>query len=187
VALNVTSSSLTISAIVIEAVCARVCGRIRCVVSFTVAIPRTHRYSSVRSIFSFLPPSTTLRGYQRQSLATTASEIGSVYCSIVSYATSSHLEDSQNVIQNLIAIRLKLKRSIVLRANIIYEVSRDLHGVIPLSDEGCHTVFIAWTMASSKIPEDPGNPTVHPTNSLSERRSFAHGLFLAKLPTFFRI
>jgi hypothetical protein len=36
------------------------------------------------------------------------------------------MEDSQNVIQNLIAIRLKLKRSIVLRANIIYEVGGDL-------------------------------------------------------------
>jgi len=79
----------------------------------------------VRSVFSFLPPSTTLRGYQRQSLATTASEIGSVYCSIVSYATSPRAEDPQNVIQNLIAIRLKLKRSIVLRANVIYEVGGD--------------------------------------------------------------
>ncbi|KAN0123038.1 Protein of unknown function (DUF2422) domain containing protein [Russula decolorans] len=74
-------------------------------------------------IFSFLPPSTTLRGYQRQSLATTASEIGSVYCSIVSYATSPHMEDPQNVIQSLIATRLKLKRSIALSANIIYEFS----------------------------------------------------------------
>lgn len=32
------------------------------------------------------------------------------------------MEDPQNVIQSLIAIRLKLKRSIVLRANVIYEV-----------------------------------------------------------------
>lgn len=122
------STSLTISAIVIEAVCSRVCRSIICVVSSIFAFPRPHRYTPSRSIFSFLPPSTTLRGYQRQSLATTASEIGSVYCSIVSYATSSHMEDSQNVIQNLIAIRLKLKRSIVLRANIIYEVGSDLNG-----------------------------------------------------------
>jgi len=97
-----------------------------------VTFPRPHQSSPFCSIFSFLPPSTTLRGYQRQSLATTASEIGSVYCSIVSYATSSHMEDSQNVIQNLIAIRLKLKRSIVLRANIIYEVGGDLDGNPPV-------------------------------------------------------
>ena len=38
------------------------------------------------------------------------------------------MEDSQNVTQNLIAIRLKLKRSIVLRANIVYEVGGDLDG-----------------------------------------------------------
>jgi len=44
------------------------------------------------------------------------------------------MEDSQKVIGNLIAIRLKLKRSIVVRANIIYEVCRDLHGIFPLSD-----------------------------------------------------
>ncbi|KAI9437333.1 hypothetical protein H4582DRAFT_2111932 [Lactarius indigo] len=78
---------------------------------------------SAAFIFSFLPPSTTLRGYQRQSLATTASEIGSVYCSVVSFASSSHAENPQHVIQSLVAIRLKLKRSIVLRANIIYEFS----------------------------------------------------------------
>ncbi|KAF8268962.1 hypothetical protein EI94DRAFT_1799762 [Lactarius quietus] len=62
-------------------------------------------------LFSFLPPSTTLRGYQRQSLATTASEIGSVYCSVVSFASSSHAENPQNVVQSLVAIRMKLKRS----------------------------------------------------------------------------
>jgi len=36
------------------------------------------------------------------------------------------MEDAQDVVQNLIAIRLKLKRSIVLRANIIYEVGSNL-------------------------------------------------------------
>ena len=35
------------------------------------------------------------------------------------------MEGPKHVIQSLIAIRLKLKRSIVLRANIIYEVSRE--------------------------------------------------------------
>lgn len=85
-----------------------------------------------RSLFSFLPPSTTLRGYQRQSLATTASEIGSVYCSVVSFASSSHAENPQNVVQSLVAIRMKLKRSIVLRANIIYEASLTRDGVFSL-------------------------------------------------------
>jgi hypothetical protein len=36
------------------------------------------------------------------------------------------MENPQNVIQSLIAIRLKLKRSIVLRANVIYEVGQRL-------------------------------------------------------------
>ncbi|KAI0271253.1 hypothetical protein BC834DRAFT_432593 [Gloeopeniophorella convolvens] len=74
-------------------------------------------------IFSFLPPSTTLRRYQRHTFATAVTEIGSVYCSIVSYASAPDTEDPQHVIQSLIAIRLKLRRSIVLRTNIIYEFS----------------------------------------------------------------
>ncbi|KAI0060820.1 hypothetical protein BV25DRAFT_1871013 [Artomyces pyxidatus] len=74
-------------------------------------------------VFSFLPPSTTLRGYMRNSLATTVSEIGTVYCSILSYANARYTEDAQEVMTSLIAIRLKLKRSIVLRTNIIYEFS----------------------------------------------------------------
>jgi hypothetical protein len=115
--------------VVVEAVRPRLCRGICCVVNFTVLVRRTFPYLRFRSIFSFLPPSTTIRGYQRQSLSTTASEIGSVYCSIVSYATSPHMEDPQNVIQSLIAIRLKLKRSIVLRANVIYEVGSDLRKI----------------------------------------------------------
>lgn len=74
-------------------------------------------------VFSFLPPSTTLRRYQRNTLATTASEIGTVYCSIVSFANARNTEDTQEIIQSLIAIRMKLKRSVVLRTNIIYEFS----------------------------------------------------------------
>ncbi|KAI0041545.1 hypothetical protein FA95DRAFT_1548599 [Auriscalpium vulgare] len=74
-------------------------------------------------LFSFLPPSTTLRGYQRNTFATTAAEVGTVYCSIVSYANARYTENAQDVLQSLIAIRLKLKRSIVLRTNIVYEFS----------------------------------------------------------------
>jgi hypothetical protein len=112
-----------------------------------------------RSLFSFLPPSTTLRGYQRQSLATTASEIGSVYCSVVSFASSSHAEDPQNVVQSLVAIRMKLKRSIVLRANIIYEVSLINEG-IPLFRLMNFIVFPAWAMASRKVSENFGDSAV---------------------------
>lgn len=135
---NVPFASLiiaAIAAITVEAVCPGVWGGICSVVSFTCYWPVYSAIRIFRSIFSFLPPSTTLRGYQRQSLSTTASGIGSAYCLIVSYATSLHIEDPQNVIQDLIAIRLKLKRSIVLRANIIYEVSRDLSKIFPLPAE----------------------------------------------------
>jgi len=41
------------------------------------------------------------------------------------------MDDPQNVIQSLIAIRLKLKRSIVLRANIIYEVGSNFTQDLP--------------------------------------------------------
>lgn len=78
------------------------------------------------SIFSFLPPSTTLRRYQRAMLSTTSAELGAVYCSIVSFANTRgrHEVDRGEIIQTLVAIRMKLKRSVVLKTNIIYEVSR---------------------------------------------------------------
>lgn len=78
------------------------------------------------SLASFLPPSNTLRGYQRRMMSTTVAEIGAVYCSIVSFAnTQTRYEmDRGTIIQSLIAIRLKLKRSLVLRTNIVYEASR---------------------------------------------------------------
>ncbi|EKM60249.1 uncharacterized protein PHACADRAFT_246113 [Phanerochaete carnosa HHB-10118-sp] len=74
---------------------------------------------------SLLPPSTTLRAYQRRMMATTVAEIGSVYCAVVSFANTqgSSEVDKGAVIQSLIAIRLKLKRSLALRTNIIYEFS----------------------------------------------------------------
>ena len=57
-------------------------------------------------------------------LSTTGAELGAVYCSIVSFAnTHKHQElDKGQIIQSLIAIRMKLKRSLVLKTNIIYEV-----------------------------------------------------------------
>ncbi|OCH87285.1 hypothetical protein OBBRIDRAFT_814199 [Obba rivulosa] len=76
-------------------------------------------------IFSFLPPSTTLRQYQRKTLATTAAELGTLYCSIVSFANTRgyHEVDKGEIIQSLVAIRMKLKRSLVLKTNVIYEFS----------------------------------------------------------------
>ncbi|KAI1785560.1 hypothetical protein LXA43DRAFT_1037284 [Ganoderma leucocontextum] len=76
-------------------------------------------------IFSLLPPSTTLRKYQRSMMATTVAELGTVYCSIVSFAnTREHQEVSRaEIAQSLVAIRLKLMRSVFLRTNIVYEYS----------------------------------------------------------------
>ncbi|KZT65496.1 hypothetical protein DAEQUDRAFT_520383 [Daedalea quercina L-15889] len=76
-------------------------------------------------IFGLLPPSTTLRKYQRTMLSTSAAELGSIYYSIVSFANtrSRHEVDRGEIVQALIAIRLKLKRSVVLKTNIIYEFS----------------------------------------------------------------
>lgn len=76
-------------------------------------------------VFSLLPPSTTLRRYQRTMLSTTAAELGSIYCSIVSYANTRgrHDVNRSEIVQALIAIRMKLKRSVVLKTNIVYEFS----------------------------------------------------------------
>ncbi|TFY51396.1 hypothetical protein EVJ58_g10592, partial [Rhodofomes roseus] len=76
-------------------------------------------------IFSLLPPSTTLRKYQRTMLSTTTAELGSVYCSIVSFANTRgrHGVNRGEIVQALIAIRMKLRRSVMLKTNIIYEFS----------------------------------------------------------------
>jgi hypothetical protein len=57
-------------------------------------------------------------------MSTTVAEIGSVYCSVVSFANTrgTYEMDKGAIVQSLIAIRLKLKRSLVLRTNIVYEV-----------------------------------------------------------------
>lgn len=86
------------------------------------------------SLASFLPPSTTLRAYQRRMMATTVAEMGGVYCSVVSFANTqgSYEADKGTIAQSLIAIRLKLKRSLILRTNIVYEVR--LVGPLPYSE-----------------------------------------------------
>ena len=74
------------------------------------------------SIVSFFPPSTTIRRYQRASLATTGSEIGAIYCAILSYAHSGSKEDLADINASILAIRSKIRRSVVLRTNVVYEV-----------------------------------------------------------------
>ncbi|KAL0581273.1 hypothetical protein V5O48_000756 [Marasmius crinis-equi] len=74
-------------------------------------------------LFSFFPPSYTIRRYQRATLATTGSEIGSIYCAILSYASSRDPVEDQEIVTSLVAIRSKLNRSAVLKANAIYEFS----------------------------------------------------------------
>ncbi|KAF9457122.1 hypothetical protein BDZ94DRAFT_1203283 [Collybia nuda] len=74
-------------------------------------------------IMSFLPPSTTIRRYQRATLATTSSQIGAIYCAILSFANSRREEEIPEIVSSLVAIRSKLKRSDVLRTNIVYEFS----------------------------------------------------------------
>ncbi|KAI9457691.1 hypothetical protein HD554DRAFT_2141770, partial [Boletus coccyginus] len=74
-------------------------------------------------IFSFLPPSTTIRLYERKSLATTTAEIGSVYCSVISFANTKKEGETAVIIQHTLAILSKLKKSLVLKQNVIYEFS----------------------------------------------------------------
>ncbi|KAF7322544.1 hypothetical protein HMN09_00032900 [Mycena chlorophos] len=77
-------------------------------------------------IFSLLPPSTTIRRYERTALATSTTELGTIYCDIISYANSLNHEnemDPQKIITGLIAIRSKISRSLVLKGNAIYEFS----------------------------------------------------------------
>lgn len=74
------------------------------------------------SILSFFPPSTTLRRYLRTTYATTAEQIGQLYCDIVSYATVPNGSQADDIVRGLIAVRLKLKRNLVLKQNVSYEV-----------------------------------------------------------------
>ncbi|KAJ7744984.1 hypothetical protein DFH07DRAFT_20255 [Mycena maculata] len=75
-------------------------------------------------VFSLLPPSTTIRRYERTTMATTASEIGTMYCDIISYSNNPrHDLDTREIVTGLIAIRLKILRSITLKSNAVYEFS----------------------------------------------------------------
>ena len=109
------------------------------------------------SIFSWLPPSTTLRRYQRRIISTTATDLGALYCSIISFAVTHHdrrdkAQYNQEIVRSLIAIRAKLKRCCALKDNIIYEVcllASAGHDIPKTS----FIVFAARKVASRKIPE----------------------------------
>ncbi|KIM37705.1 hypothetical protein M413DRAFT_448230 [Hebeloma cylindrosporum] len=68
-------------------------------------------------IMSLLPPSNTIRHYQRRLLATTASELGNVYCGIVGFAKGKGSDPAtnadliQNIVTALLAVRNKLGRA----------------------------------------------------------------------------
>jgi len=74
-------------------------------------------------LFSFLPPTSTLRRHQRTTYARTAMELGSLCCSLVSYANSSTHDDTHDIVKNLQALRHKLSSSLAVQANIGYEFS----------------------------------------------------------------
>lgn len=80
-------------------------------------------------LVSLLPPATTIRRYHRTLLATTSSEIGVLYCSIISFAHGREVHDIPEIVQNLIAIRSKLKKALALKENVMYEFS--LRGTWP--------------------------------------------------------
>lgn len=77
-------------------------------------------------IFSFLPPSTTIRRYHRTGLSTTAAEIGFLYCAIVSYASTRREEEYKDIIANMVALRSKLRRMRDQTTNVQYEVRSQL-------------------------------------------------------------
>ena len=123
------------------------------------------------SLFSFLPPSTTLRKYQRSALATATGELGAIYCSIVSFAnTGEHTDaDTQEIVQSLIAIRAKLKRSLVLKQNIVFEVRWCRlwggGGWVCRVTDVFPVVLLERKVACGALSEDSGHPAVSWLNS----------------------
>ena len=80
-------------------------------------------HTLMTSIFSVLPPSTTLRRYLRRAYATTAGQIGQLYCDVLSMTTVHDPMKTEKIVKNLIAVRMKLNRTRALRRNVAYEVS----------------------------------------------------------------
>ncbi|KAF8991825.1 hypothetical protein BDQ17DRAFT_1370248, partial [Cyathus striatus] len=83
----------------------------------------TKRFTLVTVGYHIIPPSTTLRKYQRNLLATSSQEPGAIYCSIISSANSHEEHAIQDIVTGLIAVRSKLNRSMFMKSNAIYEFS----------------------------------------------------------------
>jgi hypothetical protein len=89
--------------------------------------PSHHRcslgvFKNKNSLASYLPPSTTIRKYHRRLISTTSVQLGTVYCAVLSFASTKSEPEIQEIISCLLAIRAKLKHSLVIRGNIDYEV-----------------------------------------------------------------
>lgn len=99
-------------------------------------------YLTHPSLFSFLPPSTTLRRYIRTIHATTVAEIGQLYCDIVSDASAGGLgrAETGDVANNLVATRMKLQRSKALQKNVFYEVSCTIIQCCAHPEDGCQVL-----------------------------------------------
>ncbi|KAF8344985.1 hypothetical protein F5887DRAFT_968850 [Amanita rubescens] len=95
-------------------------------VGFTVAWRRFLLVTvgvTIAFFVSYLPPSTTIRKYHRKLLATTTSELGAIYCEVISFANSRRQTELPEIITNLLAIRRKLKKAQATRRNARYEFS----------------------------------------------------------------
>jgi len=73
------------------------------------------------SLFSFLPPSKTIRRHLRTTYATTVNQIGHLYCEVISYAMINDEDKTSEIARDLVAVRMKLSRSRALSRNVIYE------------------------------------------------------------------
>ena len=79
---------------------------------------------------AILPPSSSMRKYFRLSHATAIGEIGGMYCRVVTLAASPSSVETKETINQLIAIRTKVRRLMMLKVTISYEWS--LRGRWPL-------------------------------------------------------
>lgn len=93
---------------------------------FTCEVHLTNFLINCLSVVSFLPPSTTIRRYQRNLFATTTSKLGSIYCAVLSFANNKHEDgaecQTQEIISSLLAVRNKLGKSMAMRKFASYEV-----------------------------------------------------------------
>lgn len=93
---------------------------------------------SAAYMFSYLPPSSTLREYQRLSHAATIAELGKIYCAVVGIASHGHHDHasrrlegesvaevpaSEVVRKRIIGVRAKLRRLSMISVNVSYEFS----------------------------------------------------------------